>query len=136
MNAKEFSKVMRRLAKIGPGATRLIAKDLNAEIQRNFDAGLDANRKPFKRLSKAYAARRRFKDKPILTQTGAGRATVKVTAYGGGLQATIGEDYMVIHQKGGPVMPRRAPLPMGKLPDAWREIALFRYEEAARKVIG
>ncbi len=134
MNSKEFSKVMRRLGKIPEIANRKIAADLNAEIQRNFDAGKDANRKPFKRLSKSYLKRRRFPSKPILTQTEAGRKSVRVTAYGGKLTARIGVNYMVMHQLGGDVLPRRAPLPMNKTPKAWNEIMMFRYEEAARKI--
>ncbi len=135
VNAKQFSAAMRRVAKVPELASRQIAKDINAEIQRNFSAGLDAYRKPFKKLSKAYAARRRFKGAPILTQTERGRNSVRVTAYGKELRAVIGVDYMVIHQKGGPVMPQRSSLPRGKIPPAWNEIFLHRYEEATRAAL-
>lgn len=135
MNAREFSKAMRQLAKMPELATRQIAKDINKEIQQNFIAGRDAYRKPFAKLSEAYLKRRRFKSAPILTQTERGRDSVVVTAYGKSLRAKIGVPYMVAHQLGIAPLPRRSPLPTSKIPDAWNEIFFFRYEEAAKRII-
>jgi Phage virion morphogenesis family len=134
VNAKAFSRAMRQLGKIPEIANRQIAKDLNDEIQKNFISGRDWNRKPFKPLTKAYAKRRRFPNAPIMTQTEHGRNSVRVTAYGKSLRATIGVDYMVMHQKGirGKV---RASIPTNKIPAAWNEIMLHRYEQVAKKVL-
>jgi phage gpG-like protein len=136
LNAAQFSKAMRTLAKAPPGVNRQITKDIKAEIERNFSAGLDVNRKPFKALSPKYAKRRRYPGKPILTQTEALRNSVKVTAYNG-IRITVDTPYALAHQFGYPPrnLPQRQFLPIDRIPDAWREIIIFRYEEATRKAI-
>lgn len=125
---------MRKLAEAPAGVNRLIAKDIKAEIERNFSAGLDVNRKPFKALSPRYAKRRRYPGKPILTQTEALRNSVKVTAYKG-IRITVDDIHGALNHNFGGTVPRRQFLPTDRLPEAWREIILFRYEEATRRAI-
>jgi phage gpG-like protein len=136
VNATQFSRVMRHLANAPSGVNRLIAKDIKAEIERNFSAGLDYDRRPFKALSKSYERRRKYPGKPILTQEETLRNSIRVTAYNG-IRITVGTPYALAHNFGYPPnnLPRRQFIPTTRLPTAWKEIILFRYEEATEKAI-
>lgn len=155
IHAKQFSQVMRDLARVPAQASRAIAKDISKEIQRNFARGVDPYGEPWRELADSTRARGRHE--PPLTDTGAGKRSVKVAPLASaGIRITVSVFYMVYHQFGGKSHlrggrrnprfgtdtdrstdrenpPRRSFLPFDALPRAWGEIILARLEEMARK---
>lgn len=100
MNAARFSKALRELARVPSQATAAIARDLNKEIQRNFDRGVDPYGRKWRPLAKSTLKRGRHP--PPLTDTGSGRSSVVMRpSAGAGLKLTIGVLYMLYHQFGG-----------------------------------
>lgn len=116
IHAKQFSQVMRDLARVPAQASRAIAKDISKEIQRNFARGVDPYGEPWRELADSTRARGRHE--PPLTNTGSGKRSVRVAPD----RSTDREN-----------PPRRSFLPFDALPRAWGEIILARLEEMARK---
>lgn len=129
---------MRSLSKVPAQLARPIADDLNKEIQRGFDRGTDPYGKKWDGLKASTLARGRFN--PPLTDTRAGRESVKIKPTGGaGLKMVIGKKYMVYHTQ-----PKRSPrrhyvqrnfVPRDRLPDTWGAIVLAHYEAAVKKAL-
>jgi phage gpG-like protein len=163
VNARRFSKVLRDLARVPSQATAAIARDLNKEIQRNFDRGVDPYGRKWRTLAKSTLERGRHP--PPLTDTGHGRASVVVKpGAGAGLVITIGVIYMLYHQFGGASHlrgpggsyrlrrrnknfgrdadrspgrdnpPKRSFLPFDRMPSKWLAIITRRITEQAQRV--
>lgn len=99
-NAKQFSKIMRELARVPAQSSRDVARDINREIQRNFDRGVDPYGKPWRKLAKSTLENGRHP--PPLTDSRDGRKSVRVSAMAGaGIQIVVGVLYMLYHQFGG-----------------------------------
>jgi hypothetical protein len=102
INAKKFSRVMRELGRAQSQVAAVVARDIHREIQANFDRGTDYNRKPWLELSEDYMEAT-GRHHPPLTDTGAGRRSIRVMPNGGaGLRIVVGVKYMIYHQFGGP----------------------------------
>lgn len=163
-NARRFSQVIRNLAKVPSQATTAIARDLNKEIQRNFDRGVDPYGRKWRPLAESTLERGRHP--PPLTDTHEGRNSVLVTpGRGAGLKVVVGLVRMLYHQFGGASHlrgpggsyrrrkqnknfgrdkdrsagrerpPKRSFLPFERMPSAWLEIIRKRIDEQARKVL-
>lgn len=100
INAKRFAKVVRDLGRLPSKASAQVAKDLSAEIQRNFERGIDPYGKRWRPLADSTLDRGRHA--PPLTDTGHGRASVRVKSKrGAGIMIVVGVLYMIYHQFGG-----------------------------------
>jgi phage gpG-like protein len=120
--AKQFSKALSDLVKVPSQIAPAVAKKINRELQRQFDAGVDPYGRPWAPLRPATIAKGRHH--PPLTDTHAGRNSVKAHAtQDAGVQITVGVGYMGIHQAGDlPRMVARKFLPTRGLPSGWRDI--------------
>jgi phage gpG-like protein len=162
-NAGRFSAVARELARLPSRVSAAVARDIGREIQRNFDRGVDPYGKTWEALADSTIERGRHP--PPLTDTGRGRASVKVVAAAGaGIRITVGVTYMLYHQFGGPSHlrhrgsyrlrrlhkdfgrdrdrggergnpPKRSFLPFDRIPDAWGAIVLAHLEAQVKRVI-
>lgn len=109
-----------------------MAKRISWDIQANFDLGRDPYRKTWAPLAPSTIKRGRFP--PPLTDTRKGRQGVKVKPMqSGGIKLLNSVDYMGIHQKGAPNIPRRSFFPDNTLPKRWNEIWEEELEKALEK---
>lgn len=138
-NATSFSQIARDLKALPSRISAAVARDISREIQRNFDLGVDPYGKAWRPLKRSTLDRGRHP--PPLTDTRAGRESVKLAAMAGaGIRITVGKIYMVYHQM--PKIsalrkfPRRSFLPFDKMPESWGAIALAHLEAQGRRVIG
>lgn len=100
INAKRLSQLVRKLATVPAQASARIARDLNTEIQSNFDRGVDPFGRAWKGLAKSTQEKGRHP--PPLTDTGRGRASVTAKPMAGaGVAIVVGVLYMIYHQFGG-----------------------------------
>ena len=137
MNARQFSAVMRRLAtEIPREAANVAAPEISDEIQRNFDYGRNEHRTKWAPLKESTKARRKYPGKPILTQTGRGRGSVRVRGLAkGGLSINVGVGYMLYHQSGTRFMAQRSFVPRDRIPSAWNEILFAHYERLTNRAL-
>lgn len=128
MNAARLSAVIRKeLKRVPSQVARQVAHEISRSIQVQFDTGRDPYGMPWKPLSASTLAKGRRP--PPLTDTGAGRRSVKVRpASGAGVRIDIGRGYMIVHQKGARNgrPPQRMIVPVTTMPQAWVDI----YESA------
>lgn len=157
INAKRLSQLVRKLAAVPSQASAQIARELNAEIQGNFDKGVDPFGRRWKRLAKSTLAKGRHP--PPLTDTRRGRESVTAKSMrGAGVMIVVGVLYMIYHQFGGKshlrghrknknfgrdkdrssgraTPPRRSFLPQGnEWPKRWIAIIDRAYTNASLKV--
>lgn len=129
------TRAFRELASIPSKIARNVADRIAKNIQKRFDLGQDPYGKPWQPL--APATLRKGRHPPPLTDTGRGRASIKVRpTRGAGIGISVGTDYMWRHQKGSPRLPRRAFLPTNTLPKEWSEIYRDELEKRIAKKIG
>jgi phage gpG-like protein len=151
MNAKRFSAVMRKMAKIPSQQAAAISRDLKKEIERSMDASQDPYGKPWQATSNGGRTQ--------LKKSGRGRASIVVApTAGAGIRITVGKLYMVFHQFGGKSHlrghkkhpdfgrdrdqggkrnrpPKRSFLPFDVMPSRWSKIILKRYQSAAAELL-
>lgn len=120
--AKGFSRALAELATVPSQIAPAVAKRINREIQKNFDAGVDPYGRAWAPLRPRTLAKGRHP--PPLTHTRKGRRSVRAFAtQNAGVAITVGVDYMGIHQAGDPPrMVSRKFLPSRSLPAAWKAI--------------
>jgi hypothetical protein len=136
------SRAFAELARVPSKVARKVAHEIDLEIQRCFDRGVDPYGRPWAPL--APATLRKGRTPPPLTDTWKGRASVEVKPMrGAGVAITVGTPYMKYHQsgasKGNWRLPIRMFLPTNVLPKAWRKIyveALAEMTAAALRVTG
>jgi phage gpG-like protein len=141
-SAAAASRAFAELARVPSKVARKVATGISAEIQKNFDLGLDVYGRPWAPL--APATLRKGRTPPPLTDTGAGRESIEVKpTRGAGIGIKVGTRYMRFHQsgasKGNWRLPIRMFLPTNVLPKAWRKIyveALAEMTAAALRVTG
>jgi hypothetical protein len=135
LSAKQGAQALRKLARVPSQVAAEVARKISEDIQGNFDAGVDAYKKPWKPLAPATLAKGRTP--PPLTDTRKGRRSIKVAPLAGaGVGITVSDPKMGIHQAGaGGHPPRRSFLPTGVLPRKWAEIWKTAVVTAARKVL-
>ena len=112
-------------AQVAAGASEKIA----AQVQEDFDAGLDPFGNAWEPLAEATLAKGRHA--PPLTDSGAMRDSIDVRPMqGAGISITI-DDPAVHHQYGTMYMPARPIIPnRSDLPDSWRRAIADAAEEA------
>jgi phage gpG-like protein len=117
-----FSKALKSLLGVPSQIAGPVAKDINQEIQKKFDAGQDPYGKSWASLKPATLAKGRHP--PPLTDTGKGRSGVKAQPMqGAGIALTSSVSYMGIHQKGNPpILARRSFFPVNTLPKQWLKL--------------
>jgi phage gpG-like protein len=120
--AKAFSRALAELATVPSQIAPAVAKRINREIQKNFDAGVDPYGHAWAPLRPRTLAKGRHP--PPLTDTRKGRRSVRAFAtQAAGVAITVGVGYMGIHQAGDPPrMVARKFLPNRVLPASWRAI--------------
>lgn len=126
---------LRTLSSIPATAARGGAERIAAQVQEDFDAGLDPYGNAWEDLAEATLAKGRTP--PPLTDTGSMRASVDVSPMqGAGISITI-DDPAVHHQYGTINMPARPIFPnQGALPDTWRRAIADAGEEAFERQLG
>jgi phage gpG-like protein len=117
--ALEFSNALRASIRVPSQIATPLAKAISKDIQQNFDIGQDPYEKKWKPLKKSTL--RKGRTPPPLTDTGAGRKSVKVKpSKDAGIIITVGVSYMKYHQTGAPNLARRSFLPTSTLPKTWK----------------
>ncbi len=131
--AKQFSAALAKLVTVPSQIAPAVAKKINRELQRGFDAGQDPYGKAWAPLRPRTLAKGRHP--PPLTDTHAGRNSVKAAAsQDAGVVITVGVPYMGIHQAGDPPrMVARRFLPVARLPQAWKDIWELELIRATKK---
>lgn len=119
--AQQYSRALADLAGIPAQIAPKVAVRISADIQQNFDAGVDPYGRAWAPLRPRTIAKGRFP--PPLTDTSRGRSGIRVFAQSGaGVAMTSSVDYMCVHQDGRPGMAARKFFPEGVLPKKWRAI--------------
>lgn len=144
-NARRFARALREeLARLPSQIARDVSVKIGAEIQRNFDRGVDPYGRAWRPLAKSTIERGRFN--PPLTDTGEGRDSISVEpASGAGIKILVGLTRMLYHQFGGKSHlrggrrnrafgtaadlsagrnspPKRSFLPFDRIPPRWVEL--------------
>ena len=134
MGIEEFGKLAENLAKLAElpsRTTKRVSKDLEEEIQKQFDRGQDPYGKFWKRLRPATIARGRHF--PPLTDTRKMRDSIKVTPLPhAGIKIEINEKPAGFHQKGTKKMTDRKIFPERGMPSRWQAV----FDEAAQAEFG
>lgn len=109
---------LRRLSEVPSQAAREVSDAIGAEIELQFDHGIDPYGEPWEPLAQSTLDRGR--SPPPLTDTTEMRTGISVRpSSGAGVQITIDAPYAGFHQTGTRFMPARKVLPEGSLPDTW-----------------
>ena len=128
----DLAPALRKLSEVPAQVARGAADAIAAQVQEDFDAGLDPYGEPWEPLAEATLAKGRTP--PPLTDTGAMRASVDVRpGSGAGITFTI-DDPAVHHQYGTVNMPARPMFPnQASLPDTWSRAIADASEEAFKR---
>jgi hypothetical protein len=130
----DLNRVLRELAKVPSQVAADASVSIAAEIEAQFDAGLDPYGQPWVGLSEATLGKGRFP--PPLTDSGAMRGTVTVRPMpGAGISVTV-DDPAVHHQYGTRDMPARPILPNAGMPDTWQRAIAEATEAALDRAAG
>jgi phage gpG-like protein len=129
---KDLASALRKLSAVPAQTARGAADRISAQVQQDFDAGVDPYGDPWEPLAETTLEKGR--EPPPLTDTGAMRASVDVRpGQGAGITFTI-DDPAIHHQYGTVHMPQRAIFPnRPDLPDTWRRAISDASEEAFTK---
>lgn len=134
MNAKQFSAALRKLARVPAQVAPEVAKGIRKQIDRDFNAGRDPYGNKWQALAESTLARGRHE--PPLTDTRAGRKSIKVfPMQGAGVAITVGTDYMWRHQ-GGNGPPVRRFIPIGTLPKTYQAVWQKALDRQVRRTLG
>lgn len=128
---------MRKLAKVPSQVSRMVALEIQTEIQDNFDRGLNPYGNRWRPIKESTLRRRKVErsDRTPLTDTGWGRLSITAKpGQGAGVKLAIGISYMEYHDRGRGV-PKRQILPVGVLPRTWEEIWQRNLTEQAERLL-
>jgi len=140
---------IRRIGDAGPELWRRIAPTIRSNVEAQFAKGVNPYDTPWKPLRPATLAKGRTP--PPLTETGALRRSIKVTANGYTLRVIAADLVAGLHQNGwtrsrikrrkgkvvgkttiGPGATKRQILPDGRIPNVWRQ----QIRRMAREIMG
>jgi len=140
---------IRRIGEVGPELWQRIAPTIKSNIEAQFSAGVNPYDTPWKPLRPATLAKGRTP--PPLTDTGALRKSIRVTAEGYTLRVIAADLVAGLHQNGwtrtrakyrrgkvvgkttiGPNATKRQILPDGRIPNVWRQ----QIRKMARLIMG
>lgn len=124
MSPKEAEYWLRyEIPKIPSQAALFVAAEIEKQIQRDFDAGIDPTGRPWKPLAKATLQKGRTP--PPLTDTYLGRSNVRANPMqGAGVRILSTVPYMSVHQKGSrkKKIPKRPFMPEKSLPRRYLDL--------------
>lgn len=146
---REAMSKIRRIGDAGPELWRRIAPTIRSNIEAQFATGSNPYDTPWKPLRPATLAKGR--SAPPLTETGALRGSISVTAVGYTLEVVAQDPVAGLHQFGwtrkrlkrrrgkvvgvttlGPGATKRQILPDGRIPNKWRQ----QIRKMARQIMG
>jgi hypothetical protein len=133
--AKEFSRVLRDLAKVPARVSRDYSERLRQELDQQFSKGVDPYGTPWKALAPATLAKGRHP--PPLTDSGhMSRNITVLPMQGAGVRLVSSVGYSRYHQEGTTHIPVRRFFPVSKLPAKWLRILNELIQKDLNKTVG